>query len=487
MALVLPPNPDIAARPPPWSAVDAPAVLQVPNVFVIPPEEEQADSPPYCCFDAAAPLEDELVDMESLDAALNLVHYSSNSPPMFHRPYENDGVNHLTMPRRADIPGAQSQLAQEWENAVREARRHRDTGEDSEIIEVIKVRRNEGMDDIFDGGLEDEILKKKDKTLRSRASQAFRSIKNIGKGNRKGNSKNVLAQRQEGRESFESTSTTILSENLPGQVNPPRAESPEECHRKLSRRKSRPLSSIFTLSQGNRSSSNIKANSTVAEAGPSLAGHEPQATITTSSSMGSSITTDSWSSISAEDPDIFINLVLPDDLPSRSVSPSLSVKRSFRKRLSILSLNRIFTSSTEFSEEPLTARPAPAPYPIPMPISPDSRSVQFSPCPTASSSEALDTPTDDVYRSPTLPSLPRSSMQIITQDESEGGKSPSDSRGSMSPSESRGSMPSSGSTTTQSSKPPSSTENGEEVEMRLDSLHFDSLHFDAEEFNISLS
>ncbi|TFK55293.1 hypothetical protein OE88DRAFT_1805660 [Heliocybe sulcata] len=505
MVLVLPPNSDIIPRRPSSPTLDSRPVLQVPNVFVIPPEEEQEYSAPYCCFDAAAPMEDELADIESLDAALNLVHQSSNSP-MSYQPYQTNWDFRLQMPICADVPRPQSQLAQEWEHAVREARRHYE--DDSEIIEVIKVRRNEGLNERFNEGLGDGAIKK-NRTLKSRASRAFMSIRNMSKGNRKTSAISTFAQREEYRDSLDSTATSArsTSESGPDQVDRSRAQSPDEPPRKLSRRKSLTLSSIFAMSHGNRSSSSVNVDRAVSQRGPSSADQEPDRTISPSSSMGSSITSTSESSASAEDTELFMPVAPPEDLPPRPTS-SLSVKRSFRKRLSTLNLSRIFTSSaeTDSPSEASTTRPVPAPYSIPMPMSPDSRvSVQFSSCPTEPSSEALATPTDDVHRSPTLQSLPRftgsSSLElnplgIVTQNDSQGTIPPSksgeslsasESRESMSPSESTGSMTPSESTTTEISEPLSDTEPDDEDEtgqMTLDSLHFDTLQFDAEDFTI---
>ncbi|EPQ58476.1 hypothetical protein GLOTRDRAFT_126973 [Gloeophyllum trabeum ATCC 11539] len=475
MAAVLPSNPD---TPQPGLTPDSPSSLPLPNVFVIPPEEEQAHSPPYCCFDAAAPIEEDsyvFTDMDCLDVAMNLVHQSPDSPT-FHRPYESDWDHDMVMPRRAD---GQSHTAQQWENAVREARRYYEAGEDSEIIEVIKVRKNEGMGDIFDGRLEEEVLRKSQgMTLKSRASQAFRSIKNIGKSSRKVHAKDVFAGSEEYRGSLESNATTIRSENHPERGNAPRSQTPEARPRKLLRRKSRPLSSMFTLAQGARSATNVAT---------APAAHEPASLVISdsesqpspnSSTAGSSGASGSGTSSSVDELGSSPRLVAPEE-PARSVSPTLSIKRSFSRRLSMLNLNRIFTPSSVPSDEPSAARPVPAPYPIPTPISPDSRSIQFSPCPTESSSEALATPTDE-FRSPSLPSLPASSSLDLS------------SLGIVTPENSASSIPTSNSTTSTMTHPsakgsPNSETAAEVGELHLDSLHFDSLHFDAEEFDISLS
>jgi hypothetical protein len=44
----------------------------MPDVFVIPPEEEQEETPPFCYFDASKAALSTEPDIESVDVALNV-------------------------------------------------------------------------------------------------------------------------------------------------------------------------------------------------------------------------------------------------------------------------------------------------------------------------------------------------------------------------------------------------------------------------------
>ena len=62
------PDPELFTPPPSHATLQ-----QVPDVFVIPPEEEHADNPPFCYFDAAMESKKSLSilpDIDALDAAL---------------------------------------------------------------------------------------------------------------------------------------------------------------------------------------------------------------------------------------------------------------------------------------------------------------------------------------------------------------------------------------------------------------------------------
>ncbi|KAJ7098152.1 hypothetical protein B0H15DRAFT_824329 [Mycena belliarum] len=124
------------------------------QIRVVPPAEDR--QPDYLVFNADSPT-DHLAsppDVVSLDAALTHLH-SADPPPVFHR----DSDDTVVMPRRSAAPEAD--LADE---TVRD---------DSEIVEVVKVRR--ACD------APQPPPQPKPKSLRSRATSAFRSIKNVAR------------------------------------------------------------------------------------------------------------------------------------------------------------------------------------------------------------------------------------------------------------------------------------------------------------------
>ncbi|KAJ7470518.1 hypothetical protein FB451DRAFT_1253970 [Mycena latifolia] len=165
------------------------------QIIVVPPAEDF--QPDYLVFDAHDRPDTDLAtppDFVSLDDALTRLQ-GADPPPAFTR----TSVDTVVMPRRSDAP-PEPDLADE---TVRD---------DSEIVEVIKVRR----------ALPQETAPPppkppKPNSLRSRATRAFRSIKNVARSS----SRNNRPYAQDVFASSQSTQATFATAPLPSAAPPP--------------------------------------------------------------------------------------------------------------------------------------------------------------------------------------------------------------------------------------------------------------------------
>ncbi|KAG0705214.1 hypothetical protein DFH29DRAFT_908104 [Suillus ampliporus] len=170
---------------------------RMPHVFVIPPEEEHSQNPPWCCFDADLPPE----NSTSIDTT------SANQPDIFfdvpfllHQP-EPTPLIHPEQPDASpvDIPQPKSStpscrtgkcqrpqhinISQMRVNDQARIVQH-DVREDSDVIEIVKVKRSKDhrsnhTDHVPPSPSNPEPQLKRSKTFRARASRAFQSIKNV--------------------------------------------------------------------------------------------------------------------------------------------------------------------------------------------------------------------------------------------------------------------------------------------------------------------
>ncbi|KAG5650165.1 hypothetical protein H0H81_000475 [Sphagnurus paluster] len=191
--------------------------LQMPNVFVVPPEEE--DTPAWCCFDATQPhpLESLMTstDLNFLENRLSVFQTESDTP-ILHRNASGPFPSHIpvTMPKKnvqsrsiidAYISGEYPESDDEDMDIEQEPPRTiGGSGNDSEIVEIIKLRR-QGEDS---GGYPHALPThtKSSKSLKSRASKAFRSLRNVGK------SKGSLRVKPKAEDIFTSGSTAPPSQ-----------------------------------------------------------------------------------------------------------------------------------------------------------------------------------------------------------------------------------------------------------------------------------
>ncbi|KAG2146958.1 uncharacterized protein EDB93DRAFT_1148267 [Suillus bovinus] len=170
---------------------------RVPHVFVIPPEEEHSQNPPWCCFDADLPPENsryiEVSSANQPDIVFDvpfLLHEPEPAPPFHH---EQSSVSPVVAPQsRSSTSSSRSEKHQNQQHIVTSAVRNndlvrivqRDVREDSDVIEVVKVKRPKDnkfnhTDHVPPSPSNQEIHLKRSKTFRARASRAFQSIKNV--------------------------------------------------------------------------------------------------------------------------------------------------------------------------------------------------------------------------------------------------------------------------------------------------------------------
>ena len=301
------PNPQLFTPPPSHTSLQ-----QVPDVFVIPPEEEHDENPPFCYFDAATESKTDLSttpDIDALDVALGFYQQTEGNPaPMFHRLLASQSQETIVMPRRSgsisqDLPRPAVPLAR--------GNSRRDIDED--VVEVVKVRKTEGVSNTPTESRTYTL--KKSKTFRARATQALRSIKNVGKSNRRVGIPETWSTAS-GRENM----TDNPSEEGVLARPPPHS---------LVRRKSIQLSQIFTTSRGRTTAPDVPMSPT-------------------------SPTSSEWAAISRPSLSIEDCMNAPySSSTSRSIdAPSLSKGRSFVRRISVLDLHKLFGPSTPTSPKP---------------------------------------------------------------------------------------------------------------------------------------
>ena len=467
-----------SAGPSSPTPLDAPPPSQepavVPDVFVIPPEEEQDENPPFCYFnaaDAAHEVQSTRPDIDALETALHLYQQIDNRAPTFRRSLKNDSQDTIVLPRRGS-------LALIRENAIEEKwERPRRRVMDEDVVEVFKVRRSEGRDEAGDAQSQGM---KKSRTLRLRASEAFKSIKNVGKAPRR-----PSASHSSGSWGSEENVRPAQHHRAGAGEN----DVPPPVPPKLGRRKSLTLSQVFAFSQNHRPSTTTETDSeTPTYSSPDAAttrhsegdilyepiarpstptiprrksltftqlftfspNHRPALADSESDALGMSAgargsplpnrynmqTMPAISSPSKPHarrirpaPSIEDYGLVRAESPTTPVPPPrLSKRRSFRNRISVLDLQKLFSQ----------APPAPAPprSSADLAASTSTFSSTFSLVSAGSLSE------DDLQRRRSA-----ERTRTPTEDPFEGEL---------------------------------------DMEMRLDSLHFDSLHFDPEEFDLQL-
>lgn len=327
--------------------------------------------------------------------------------------------------------------------ASNDSRYGRGVGED--IIEVVKVRRNEGMTDVTDSkaaGL------KKSKTFRARASQALKTIRGVAN---KGSRKSSFSSSNSGEQWPTQESAEIPDDDMEVGVLP-RPSTPS-----MSRRKSMQLVQLF-------SSTRKRTTSTATTATTHTAGSSaPDVPESPASSDFSIISTPTEESIPTPASSL-------SDRTNQDVNmqgATLNKRRSFVNKISALDLQRLFAPSQAPSRPIVTRESAPTfsrttrrdslPVPPSLPqlshIPPDED--VFAANSPLQRPHSFHAPPSNRYSLSSLPEVPTSSSTILP------------------------------------SRLPSSPENipeetSFEAELRLDSLHFDSLHFDPDEFTITL-
>jgi hypothetical protein len=338
--------------------------FQMPTVLIHPPEEEQDEAMPWCAFDANNETTQpgtafSTPEMEVLpDAWSEAVLPTAEHAPIFHRAQVDSNV---IMPRRGPSdPSFPGKANLHRLSSIPESPKRAKERDDEDIVEVMKVRRGEGMLDVaYAHGT--VPARRRSKTLRSRAAQALRSIKNVGKAPRRPTAEHVVPAKENGHPPktltpvhVPATATAALDnhkKSLPTQPSTPR----------LKRRLSQPLSNLFGRGAG---------SSTVAQKPSDIIG------VGTSSSHSGRFQTMPFSHNRSASTSA---LNLASFGAARPTSPSFSL-RSTRHKFSFVNLQSIFSGNSMGTNEP-------EPEPQPVTASPELDGPALS--------RTVETPVDD--------------------------------------------------------------------------------------------
>jgi len=389
----------------------------MPNVVVSPPEEEQVRSPPFLYFDASkARSLSTAPDLESLNIALDVHQQIENTAPVFQR--ANVSEETVVMPKRG---GGMIFVPPNERPAARES------DLDDEVVEVVKVRKHEGMSDI---GADKAPTMTRSKTFKARATQAFRSIKSVGKSSRK--------------HTLHKASNSL--DRIDNVLVKPSPKETSSTRRGLSRRLPRPLSQIFQIGHDEYPQElGILSPSSASLQSPPLSPTRSVQSTSRPTSITSYYTVPA--SLSFE----------PEVANQFSSESSKRIKRasSFRKRLTLLELPRLFSSSSTVSS---TTSSSNSQASIPSPPSP-ARDV---PEPTIAFSEPSFEPNNQTASHNWMTS---DTAYEMDEDDDDYGELQAPSLSMV--------------------REEDSHWNDLSLEMRLDSLHFDPLSFDPNEFSMA--
>lgn len=403
---------------------------RVPHVFVIPPEEEQQETPPWCCFDADVPPDDSGDCPHGADIPLVNVPCPTQPEQPLGTPIFRVGSINETSVKVATPKKLAKKQRPDAVRIVERRENRRDVREDSDVIEVVKVKR--GKDALTDP--EEYTKMKRSKTFKARATKALQSIKNVGRSSRKQHIKDLWTSSESVPGVFKGLQEQIRQQQE--QLHPEPAPSPAKGRPSLSRSNSRSLSQMFQSAMSFRPPSpfhpHLPASS---EIPPSPAPSTSPARVKTSSPMPT-----------------ICEALTPQPISDRPDSPSPSVKSN--KRFSVRELHKIFAFSSPLPDDSLPPSPT-SPPPPPQNVSVPS---------TSASSDYPDVPTEGAHATIHFLDLDNVDRKLtgfphhpaVVDDDDDYGTLLSQRQRDLS------------------------------FEMRLDSLHFDSLSFDPERFNMSM-
>lgn len=504
---------------------------QMPNVFVVPPEEDQAQ--PWCCFDAGqvqAPQPpvhtfSKIPDMDSLQSRLNFLSNErviADGTPVFQRSATHEEV---VMPKKVGT------AAQRFKNSEMDGG---NTGNDSEVVEVVKVSRSRKDKDMapqergeHPSGPKSSI--KRSTTFKLKAAKALNSIRSLGKGSRhsKPSAKDIFPVPSHNQPSRAASFSSFgqaqnYEEETETLADVPAQQTPKPDRPTVSRRGSVILSQIF---------------SPRAQSSPELGVQHSDSAISNSSSMGQSSTQSTIETVSSASPSLQLHRISasddqhvvaqgvshPDPLPTvesddyrlapsdsrntRPTSPSLTINTldsRTKRRFSMMNIRNIFTFSSSTSGQSTgsvatsnsaasassaqgrdsdVASLSESELGVQLDAPRLSRTTAVSASTTSSeTSSGVETPTEEVTFLPMTSDVPRTKRPSldwrIPEFEHVGGAisdSLADSLGNL------GAV----SNTPVVKKSRMLDDRDVSVEMRLDSLHFDSISFDPENFNVS--
>jgi len=334
----------------------------MPNVFVVPPEEDQI--PTWCFFDAAHPTLSQILGRpETPDIHVFSISDSNDSSPLLPESMDPfialrnnaetrsivealDDANVGNIYHDVDTDSEyehDTELGAALSSVYNEPfSTTRDSANDSDVIEVVKVRRNSSSneDDEPQNVPSASSHLKRSKTLKSRASKAFRSLK--------GSLRTSKFRAQDVFASVKSNShhhSDIVTATVSNTSRPPRPS--------VSRRGSRILSQLFI-------SPSLKSRSSVSSLDEPTHVSQPEPVFspipsspTQSSFVSASSVTDQLSCRSSiyeiEPPQDEVRLKTGSPTPTATTDP-----KSKNRRFSILSLHKIFSFSSPTPSSPIS-------------------------------------------------------------------------------------------------------------------------------------
>ncbi|KAF8841163.1 hypothetical protein BDN67DRAFT_1068716 [Paxillus ammoniavirescens] len=418
---------------------------RMPHVFVIPPEEEQQDNPPWCCFDADEQPDNNgdfpsNPDIHFLDVPY-LLQQQQPDPvtPLFCRSSIDEPSPKVVMPKKLEKK-QRPEIVRIIEHKSVLSGRQRDAREDSDVIEVVKVKRSkEALTEP-----EETTKIKRSKTFKLRATKALQSIKNVGRSSRKTHVKELWTSSESMPGIFKGVQQQIRLQQEEMEYHHPVTSVKKES---LSRRNSRSLSQIFQSAKPSRPESPFITR--VPSPVPSV---EPPHILP-------SVTSSSLAYLKGSDTTPSVNEALApaanDETLDRPTSPSPSMKKNNR-RFSVRELHKLFSFSSSSPDDPSPSS-ATAPFPPPRDISVPSTST------STMSSDYPDVPVEEgVYAAVHFLDLDRAEQKLAASRYHQAMDADDDDL-------------------------PLPQRPGDlSFEMRLDSLHFDSLSFDLEGFDVSM-
>lgn len=341
----------MADRQPTWpptmaSALFTPSMtttntLQMPKVFIIPPEEDH--SPPWCYFDAAKRGLNRFSQVDSFDSTLISVG-ANNSAALKNGSSDNIVLGaldqHTSVCVENDIDydcEAELHFEEEWDFGDKSLQESNipqcalpygsgEPGDDSDVTEVIKIgRRGRGDEELLYVGQNGRSTNvTRSKTLKSRASRVFYSLKNVGR--RKSFKLPPI------RDSVMSPQAHFVSASL-SEVSQTREISDTPPTLTLPGRSSILISQIFTPPTGHKSRPSF--SHAEEHVNPSITHSNPPSAISESTKARPSL---SYSLDSAHsDRSTFVRAASP--------SPSFLNKRHFSK----LNIQKLFSFTTSTS------------------------------------------------------------------------------------------------------------------------------------------
>jgi hypothetical protein len=476
---------------PPTKQVEDANIQTMPNVFVVPPEEDQ--TPPWCFFNAENPALSQVVDPETPEiAVLDLPYdddtpiYRKNSHPDSVVPtpkgIETTSVVQALLRGEADDDDDDSDSDFEQEDLEDDpcvthdshrqesARTVRDVADDSDVIEVVRLSRkdcsSEDPEEIR--SIQAASERKRTTTLRYRASKVFRSLRG-----------SLRSSKPPVQDVFKSPPSISSSQSMHTHS---RARTPT-----MSRRGTLILSQLFTSPSPSLKSRNFMASFDEPISSPTETSPPP---LPPQSKPLKQIISRRSSLYAAEAQD-------EARLQAASPTPTTTSTKSGIRRFSIMNLQRLFSFSSS-APSSASQTDASVPFDDSGRATPTPRSNAPTPRSSVTTTSGPQTPTSSEGKS--------SAYILSTQDASDfpafmGFDSVFDANVGLNLGLGLGLDLDSGSATPRKklssesrwrpkalkkAKPTSQNsydEAGDDgLEMRLDSFHFDDLSFDADEF-----